>query len=387
VLLICVVVAAAGCLSGKRASDRRVVIVSTADEQGEIHDCGCAEQPSGGLARRVAYLQSLRRDGAPGNLPVVVEAGDFLAGDAPRNDEERAAAVERARLIATAYRAAGCDAVLFGKRDLALGLPLLRELAAAIHAPVLGANLLATDGGAPFGSQSTIIERHGVRLGLLGLIAPPTPAEVKDGFALPRDLALLSPAETAARLVPDLRKAVDVVVLVANMDRATLAKVLAAAKGVDFVLQSGEATTIAQRVDTARGAAIVSLYRGGRFAGRLDLTLVKPGKPFSGFDDRQILERKIQRYREYLDALAREAGGADKIPAHFAGQPDVLANARRFGEDIALWTKEMNELREKGNRYAFDLVELSPAFGLDSDAAAAVAAFDKAHPAPAPRPK
>jgi 2',3'-cyclic-nucleotide 2'-phosphodiesterase (5'-nucleotidase family) len=377
-VLLLLTVAVAGCRRGAPAAARALTLLASSDELGEIADCGCVEQPSGGLARRIAYVRQVRTADPARSL--AIEAGDFLADDLPRTDEGRQTAAERARLIARAYRDAGYDAALFGKRDLALGLPLVRELAAVMDVRALGANVRDRAANRELWPPPPIIQRRGVAVALLGLVGPPTAAEAQEGFLDRAGIEIEPPVAAAQRLLPELRKQADIVVLVANMNRATLADVLAQAKGVDFVLQSGEASAITQRVEIVHGAPVATIFRGGRFVGRFEIALTEPGRRFAGSDDRQLLERKIKRYREYLDALAREAGGADKIAAHFAGQPDVLAQVARYGKDIETWRADLSELHEKGNRYSFELVELTPEFGEDAAVARAVADFAKAHP-------
>jgi len=62
-----------------------VTFVVTGDSQGLLVPCGCRTTPSGGLARRTALLESLRRDPSSGRV-VPVELGHGFADRGPGRD-------------------------------------------------------------------------------------------------------------------------------------------------------------------------------------------------------------------------------------------------------------------------------------------------------------
>ena len=61
-----------------------------------------------------------------------------------------------------------------GERDLAIGLPLLRRLAKQAGIPMLAANLYGRDGKRLFDADR-IVDAAGIKIGVFGVSAPPTP--------------------------------------------------------------------------------------------------------------------------------------------------------------------------------------------------------------------
>ena len=130
----------------------------------------------GGLARRATQIDRAR---AASDAALVLDAGDaFLpapgpAGVAPPSPSE---VERRARLVARAYGRIGTTAVTPGERDLAVGLPLLRRLAAEARVPLISANLRDRAGQRLF-PPDRLVEAGGLRIGIFGITAPPTRAD------------------------------------------------------------------------------------------------------------------------------------------------------------------------------------------------------------------
>jgi 2',3'-cyclic-nucleotide 2'-phosphodiesterase (5'-nucleotidase family) len=202
----------------------------------------------------------------------------------------------------------------------------LRGLAPAAGATILGANVIDQAHGKRAWAESLLLERGGARVAVFGLVARPTREEAPTA-AWREGLAFIEPTAVAQRLAPQLRRGADVVILVTDLDRETLRAVLAKARGIDFVLQSGHASDLTARADRVRGVPVLETLAGGRYVGRLDVTVVKPGKAYADQSERAMLERKIELY----------AGSA-------------------HAKD---WRKELRELRAPGNRFIYRLVELS----------------------------
>jgi len=302
---------------------------------------------------------------------LLVESGDFLYPEepAPWGEPEKAAA--RAETIANAYRIAGYDAVLFGQRDYALGVAPLKKLAEKMAVPILGANVLDKQTGKHFWHESLIVQRGGLRIGLIGVIGlPREPATVWRS-----EVEVVSPIDVTRRVVAELRPQVDLIVLAANLDAALLKELLGQVPGIDFVLRSNDAGKITHRVEIMHDVPTACLFAGGQYVGRFDITFVEPKKLFQDLSERDILQRKIDQYQAYVTAMEKEAGGSNRVAQFFQGQTERLENYRKYRLGIADWKKELAKIKEKGNRYAYEMAELNDAVAPDPLVAAQVEYF------------
>ncbi|MFN7147018.1 MAG: hypothetical protein ACK4YP_24815, partial [Myxococcota bacterium] len=140
---------------------REAVIAFTGEVRGEIEPCGCPTVPYGGFARRDAFLGELRAEGVP---VFVLDAGEMLVrGQVAADPGDRP---ERARAVLDLALKSGLDA----------WAPAPVDLLAGGLTPLAGTNALSATwrdaAGAPLFPASTVLERDGFRLGVIGLSAP-----------------------------------------------------------------------------------------------------------------------------------------------------------------------------------------------------------------------
>lgn len=137
---------------------KEFTIAWTAELRGEVEPCGCPTVPYGGLARRERLLEQLRRD----DLPVfVLDAGSMLVKG--QNSRDQLRRPERARFLLQSMQSLGLDAWAPSPVDLQPGgIDFLKGSGA------LSANWVNAQGG-PMLPGATVLERGGVRLGVLGL--------------------------------------------------------------------------------------------------------------------------------------------------------------------------------------------------------------------------
>lgn len=373
-LLALLLIAGFACQPPPKPALSTVTLAFTNDGRGEIRHCDCEGGAAGGIARRAGYLRQLRVEKPNGIL--AVEAGDFLYAAWPETDAEKQTERARAALIADAYARAGYDAILFGARDYALGVDALREVATKTGAAILGANVTDARTGRPLWSATKVIRRGAVRVGLVGLMTDKKDA-VPPGSAWPADVAVENPLAVARRIVPDLRKQCDVLILVANLDRDELEPLLKAVPGIDFVLKSREAKIVTTQVERLARVPVLAMYELGRYVGLLDITVVEPGKAYADLAEQQILERKIERYRSYVTAIEAKAGGADKVESFFTGDRPTIERYRRYRDNVERWERELARLKPVGNRFSYQLIELDRRVPEMAELLAAVEAFER----------
>lgn len=309
--------AAPGLPTAAAPVDPKVVTLAwTAEVRGEIEVCGCPTVPYGGFARRAAYLNRLRDQGAP---VFVLDAGDMLikgARGAPAPDRAL-----RARTVLTLAREVGLDAWAPAPNDLRAR----EDLPDAEWPDAVGVNLPGAPG-------ARVLERDGARIGVVGVKGAP-PGSTLDAAAL---LASVRGAIAAAG-------AADGWVALSNADPATNRVIAEGVPELGLLL-----ATRGDELDPplrTKGAPILESPDRGRFVSVVrwvigaapgPVTLVNDtpgGRSWESWDDaleRLVLQQGAARTAEQarVEQLWRGPG------AQAAGRNLALVRDRPLGSDL-----------------------------------------------------
>jgi 2',3'-cyclic-nucleotide 2'-phosphodiesterase (5'-nucleotidase family) len=254
---------------GAQAEPRRLVLLFTGDNRGEIAPCGCKQEPLGGLARRKTVLDAERARGLP---TVLMDAGNALFRETKSSQE--AVLKQRAELVLEQMEAHGTVAMAVGERDLSLGLAWLQKATGGRNKKMklLSANLVDKAGKAPF-APSMVVEAGGLKVGVVGVSPEGSPAgEPSLKGRPPVDIALAE-----ARKLRQTKK-VDVVVVLAAVPYQEAVKMALLAKdAVDFVVQSNDARGIGVGTLVGSHTAVFPAGELGKQVTRLELSVDGPG--------------------------------------------------------------------------------------------------------------
>ncbi|MES2642530.1 MAG: multiheme c-type cytochrome [Myxococcota bacterium] len=240
-------------------------------------------------------IEGLRTEGPV----VVVDAGNLFAGKAVVRPEERAQQVEKARLLAEAYALAGVDAMLPGAGDLALGLPTVRELAAAHALPYVAANL-ECGGAAPFPAY-VHFERGGQSFTVVGV----------SGNSLKEPSCHVT-EPTQAVLAAVQAAPADVVIVLSGQKVQEDEALAAAVPSVALIVNGHDRQQLEQPRALPNGGMLLSAGSRGKQLGVLAFTLT-PGATV--WRDGQVLARLADQRDSYSTRLAelkkRQAAATD----------------------------------------------------------------------------
>lgn len=291
------------------AAPRRLVLLFTGDNQGEIAPCGCKKEPQGGLARRKTAVDAEKARGLP---VVLLDAGNALFRKQVRQDEPLV--TQRAELVLEQMESLGTAAMAVGHRDLSQGLTWLRKAAQGPKKKLklLSANLVDKAGKAPF-AASTVVEAGGLKLGVVGV----SPEGVPAGEPTLKGRPPLEAALAEARRLRQKSK-VDVVVVLAAVPYQEAVKLaLLAGDAVDFVVESHENKGIGIGELVGSHAAVFPAGELGRQLTRLELSVEGPGPSVdlgSATRARQqllVVEDNLRKAHERLAAARDEPTRAD----------------------------------------------------------------------------
>jgi len=271
----------------------------------------------GGLPRRTTALSQLRTE-HPAH--VVVDAGGTLSA---RHLDDLDAARRKAELVARVLGRDGIDAMALSERDWLLGKGFVQEQIRTHDLPVLAANLTC-EGERPY-PRSTVIERGGQRVGVVGLtqgvvpgctVTEPVPALIASLGALP-------PVDLSVVLMPT--------------GRSTLKQL------DDIDVDVAIVTTSAARLDLGQTLAVSANARGKS----LGVIVLEGGADSSGvFSQEQLarlraeVARRERTVADFEARATREPG--DPAPARrLEHEQDKLAAARSavqaYGDGAGRW--------------------------------------------------
>jgi len=261
-----------GCETGARKSGQQgqpagLVLLFSGDDQGVLAACGCPSNPSGGLAKREALADEIRR-ARPNSI--LIDSGDLFP--------EKPGAV-KLRYVAEAAAGRGhrpFDAIGMGDQEFAVGLPVLRELMENYDLRFICSNVY--DQAGEFVAAPHIVMEFGggeeqqaeLRVGIFSVIADRAygfpPMEWRSG------LTVESPIEAAEREVLELMDC-DLVVAISHQPIEDTRELAAKVRGIDIII-SGHDPAVLLKPEKVGDAIIVGTGPAGRILGTI---VVAPG--------------------------------------------------------------------------------------------------------------
>src|SRR5919202_4710157 len=144
-----------------------LLVAATTDVHGRLRGWDYyanATDSARGLSRAATIVDSVRAAN-PGRVPLV-DAGDLLQGN-PLTYVAARVAAEPVHPVIAAMNAMRYDAAAIGNHEFNYGLPTLERAVAQAQFPFLAANAYTPVGERAFPGY-TIVEREGVRVGIVG---------------------------------------------------------------------------------------------------------------------------------------------------------------------------------------------------------------------------
>jgi hypothetical protein len=318
---------------------RALTLAVVGELRGELEPCGCPTLPFGGFERRATLLKQLKEKG-PGPL-FHLDAGDTLIKGFSTKREDHV--LRRAKEILGLSAMVGVDVWVPGTSDLV-------AFSVAEIKTVLGPKRISAtwvDGsGSLILAPTIVLEKQGIRLGVIGLSAPP-----------PSDSGLGSrPAlEAALAEIVGLPTDLDMVVALGNIDAETAKAVALGVPGLTAVITtrgeayatpgfSGEAVPVIESPDRGRYLQVVSVRMGARAAAPL---LLYPDPP---------------TWRAALAAVRR--GETDKLDDVGRGRNLALVSTIPLSADLDRGSRVTDRLdayrQQRLKRASAKAAELSP---------------------------
>ncbi|WP_299922801.1 bifunctional metallophosphatase/5'-nucleotidase [uncultured Pelagimonas sp.] len=303
--------AALALCAGAASADYSLTILHTNDFHARFepiskYDSGCGEESNaegkcfGGSARLQTAITEAK---ARSNNHILVDGGDQFQGTLFYT-------YYKGKLAAEMMNQMGYDAMTVGNHEFDDGPEVLRGFIDAVEFPILMSN-------ADFSAEalladsllkSTVIERGGEKLGLIGL----TPHDTDELASPGPNITFTDPSQAVQGEVDKLTEmGVNKIIVLSHSGYGVDQMVAASTTGVDVIVGGHSNTLLSNTSDRAAGAyptmigdtAIVQAYAYGKFLGELNVT----------FNDEGVITEAVGE-PVLLDAsVAEEAGTKARI--------------------------------------------------------------------------
>ena len=192
-----------------------LVILGTSDMHGNIWGFSyedSKESSNNGMSRLYTFIES-ERETHPGLI--LLDAGDDIQGTIMTDDLANKNPDELHPVIA-AMNFMGYDAMTLGNHEFNWGITSMKKILSKADFPVLAANVKNAKGKYVTGAGTTIINRDGVKVAVIGVVTPDVPIwdGGKEGI---EDYIFESAAYAVKDEIAKLDKDVDIIIVSAHM--------------------------------------------------------------------------------------------------------------------------------------------------------------------------
>ncbi len=280
------------------------------------YDSGCSADDNaegkcfGGSARLVSAVNAAR---ARSDNSILVDGGDQFQGTLFYT-------YYKGKLAAEMMNKMGYDAMTVGNHEFDDGPEVLRGFMDAVNFPVLMSN-------ADFSAEamladkllkSTIIERNGEKLGLIGL----TPHDTDELASPGPNVIFTDPVGAVQGEVDKLTAAgVNKIIVLSHSGYSVDKRVAAETTGVDVIVGGHSNTFLSNTSDRAEGpyptmvgnTAIVSAYAYSKFLGELNVVFNDAGEIISATGEPLLMDASVEEDSETVARIAEAAKPLEEI--------------------------------------------------------------------------
>lgn len=314
-------VAALGLTAGVAAADYKLTILHTNDFHSRFepiskYDSGCREGDNaegkcfGGSARLVSAIADAR---TRSNNSILVDGGDQFQGSLFYTYYKGKAAAEMMNKM-------GYDGMTVGNHEFDDGPEVLRGFMDSVGFPVLmsNADVSAEPALADVLKKSTVIERGGEKIGLIGL----TPEDTHELASPGKNITFSDPVVAVQAEVDRLTaEGINKIIVLSHSGYGVDQRVAAETKGVDVIVGGHSNTYLSNVSDRAvgpyptmvNGVAIVQAYAYGKFLGELNVTFDEAGNLVEAKGEPLIMDGTVAEDEATVARIAELAQPLDEI--------------------------------------------------------------------------
>ncbi|MHA6325556.1 bifunctional metallophosphatase/5'-nucleotidase [Roseivivax sp. CAU 1753] len=307
-------------LAGAAQAEYSLTILHTNDFHARFepiskYDSTCSAEDNtagecfGGSARLMTAIEAAK---ARSNNPILVDGGDQFQGTLFYT-------YYKGKLAAEMMNQMGYDAMTVGNHEFDDGPEVLRGFVDAVAFPVLMSNA-DISGEAQLADaimKSTVIERGGEKLGLIGL----TPQDTDELASPGPNVIFTDPVDAVQGEVDKLTEmGVNKIIVLSHSGYGVDQRVAEETTGVDVIV-GGHTNTLLGEMESAQGpyptmvgdTAIVQAYAYGKFLGELNVTFDDDGKLTEATGAPIIMDKDVVEAEAVVARIAEAAKPLDEI--------------------------------------------------------------------------
>lgn len=259
------------------AKEVNIKFLGTSDVHGRIVPWSYGadvEDKSGSYAQIATYVNEVRKNAK--NV-ILVDIGDAIQD----NQVEVFAKSEKYykdNPVPKVLNAMGYDIFILGNHEFNFGMTALNEILKDIQAKTLTANFYHKENGKRYVEPTMIVEKEGVKLGIIGLTTPMSAIFEKDTGHLDK-MTFSSPSEEAKKQIAALKaQNVDAIVVLAHMGIENenniadtgVADLIQNVDGIDVIIAGHMHKNVSS--ETIKNTVITEPHRYGTVVSEVDMT-------------------------------------------------------------------------------------------------------------------
>ena len=339
----------------------------------------------GGIAEMTTLIRGLR-ESEPNVF--LFDSGDIFTG--------ALAKITEGRLAFELMISMGYDAMAIGNHEFEYGHEVFAWQKNRAPFPVLGANFFYRDTGHPYAQAHAIIERNGIRIGVIGIMGQDAVSAIIPSFIAPLDVT--DPVEAVQLSVNELRGDVDLIVLLTHQGKTAPMQTDAesdprlqrdidadialagAVRGIDVLFAGhADAGTPEPVIHPVTGTIIMQTYGQATHLGYLQLSLDPRTRRIERYDGRLIpvnpaihepdpvIAAKLAEYRAAYPRLQEVIGTSEvRLNRRYIEESDIgnfFADALQLLSSAEIAFVHAGSLRKdlpKGDIRVVDLLDAYP---------------------------
>ena len=280
------------------------------------YDSGCGAEDNaegkcfGGSARLVTAIADARKRS---NNSILVDGGDQFQGSLFYT-------YYKGKLAAEMMNKMGYDGMTVGNHEFDDGPEVLRGFMDAVNFPILmsNADVSAEEILAGKLAKSTVIERGGEKIGLIGL----TPQDTDELASPGENITFSDPVAAVQGEVDKLTaEGVNKIIVLSHSGYVVDQKVAAETTGVDVIVGGHSNTLLSNTNERAVGpyptmvgsTAIVQAYAYGKFLGELNVTFNDAGEITTAVGEPLVMDGTVAEDGATIDRIAEAAKPLEEI--------------------------------------------------------------------------
>lgn len=152
-----------------------ITILGTSDVHGQIFNYNYENDDvdnSGSMVQLSALINSIRKENPN---TILIDSGDIIQGTPLTDDLYNTVLVREPHPVVKAMNFMKYDSMTLGNHEFNFGLDLIHKIVEEADFPVIAANIFNKNDGSYFVRPYTIVERSGVKVGIIGAVIPGVP--------------------------------------------------------------------------------------------------------------------------------------------------------------------------------------------------------------------